>query len=218
MYMVLALPGNFGKTLRGKDTNLFMVKSCQNPIICPVASLHLCVSLCDLILVDVRDGFLFRSTDKRGAVSNKPFVGLVAAGRLTPHLKALGIYYGETVYSFRSGCSITMSLVGVPMEDVAQHVRWRFLDTAEYYMQTGKGLNMSHAASMLTDSMYAVEGSLPAVVSTAELFCSKNNLQSFPLAFPWSIFLVFRLLAFLLGFFLSFGEEHLSKFLTFPGW
>lgn len=161
---VLTLPGDeglfvnhsFGKTPRGKDTNSFMVKRCQNPIICPVANLHLYVSLCDLMSVDVRDGFLFRSMDKRGAVSNKTFVGLAAPGGLTPHLKALGIYDRKTVHSFRSGCSITMSLVGVPMEDVAWHVGWRSLDTAEYYTQTRKVLNMSHAASRLADSTHAV--------------------------------------------------------------
>ena len=89
---VLALPGeeglffnrSFGKTLRGKDTNSFMVKRCQNPIICPVANLRLYVSLCDLMSVDVRDGFLFRSMDKRGAVSSKPFVGLAASGCCRP--------------------------------------------------------------------------------------------------------------------------------------
>lgn len=109
-----------------------MVRRCQDPIICPVANLRLYVSLCDLMSVDVRDGFLFRSMDKRGAVSNKPFVRSAAAGRLTTHLKALGIYDGETVHSFRSGCCITMSLIGVPMEDVARHVGWRSLDTSEY--------------------------------------------------------------------------------------
>ena len=69
--VVLALSGedhSFGKTLRGKDTNSFMVKRCQSPIICPVANLRLYVSLCDLMSVDVRDGFLFRSMDKIGAV------------------------------------------------------------------------------------------------------------------------------------------------------
>lgn len=79
---VLALPGeeglffnhSFGKTLRGKDANSFMViKRCQNPIICPVANLRLYVSLCDLMSVDAKDGFLFRSMKKRGAVSNKTF-------------------------------------------------------------------------------------------------------------------------------------------------
>ena len=154
---VLALPGeeglffnhSFGQTIRRKDTKSFMVKRCQNPIICLVANLRLYISLCDLMSVDVRDGFLFRSMDKRGIVSNKPFVGSAATGRLTPHL---GIYDGETVQGFCSGCSISMSLVRVPMEDAAQHVGWKSLDMAEYYMQTGKVLNMSHADSMLANS------------------------------------------------------------------
>lgn len=103
---------------------------------------------------------------------------------MTPHLKALNIYDGETVYSFRSGCPVTMTLIGVPMEDVARHVGWRSLDTAEYYTQTGKVLNISRAASTLNDSTHADEGSLPAAVPAAELFGSKNDLQSFPLAFP----------------------------------
>lgn len=188
---VLALPGeeglffnhSFGKTIRGKDANSFMVKRCQNPIICPVANLRLYVSLCDLLSVDLRDGFLFKSMDKRGAVSNKTF-GLAAAGRLTPYLKALNIFDGETVHSFRSGCPITLSLTGVPMEDVARHAGWRSLDTAAYCTQTGKVLNMSHAASTLDDSTHAVEGSLPAAVSAAESFRFQNDLQSFPLAFP----------------------------------
>ena len=31
----------FGKTLRGKDTNTFMVKKCHDPFFCPVANLRL---------------------------------------------------------------------------------------------------------------------------------------------------------------------------------
>ena len=121
---VLALSGeeglffnhSFGKTLRGKDTNSFMVKRCQNPIICPVANLRLYVSLCDLMSVDVRDGFLFRSMDKRDAVSNKPFVRSAAGGRLTPHLKANGIYDRVTAglsLSFEAAIDCKLSPVAV---------------------------------------------------------------------------------------------------------
>ena len=161
-----------------------MVKRYQNPVFCPVANLRLYVSLCDLMTVDVRDSYLFRSMDKRGAVSSRLFIRSAVASRLTSHLKVLGIYDGETIHSFRSGCSITMSLVGVPMEDVAQHVGWKSLETAEYYPQTGKVMNMSRAASALADSTHAAGGSLPAAVSAAELFRSKNDLRGFPLAFP----------------------------------
>ncbi|KAJ7377687.1 hypothetical protein OS493_027249 [Desmophyllum pertusum] len=147
---VYSSTNTFGKTLRGMDTNSFMVKRCHNPTICPVSNLRLYVDHCDLMSVNVRDGHLFRSTDRKGAVSDKPFVGSAVANRLTPHLRTLGIHEGETVHSFRSGCSITMSMVGVSLEDVARHVGWKSLNTAEYYTQTGRVLNMSRAASART--------------------------------------------------------------------
>lgn len=83
-----------------------MVKRYQNLIICPEANLRLYVSLCDLMTIDVRDGYLFRcmvtrdqasvfflsaakkkgtqirSMDKRGAVSVTPIVGSAVASRL----------------------------------------------------------------------------------------------------------------------------------------
>ena len=42
------------------------------------------------------------------------------------------------MHSFRSGCSITLSLLGVPSEDVARHIGWSTIVTADYYSQTGK--------------------------------------------------------------------------------
>lgn len=76
-----------------------------------------------------------------------------------------------------------MSMVGVSLEDVACHVGWRSLNTAEYYTQTGRVLNMSRAASALADSTHVVHGS-PTAVSAAETFRSKNNLRGFSFAFP----------------------------------
>ena len=71
---------------------------------------------------------------------DKPFVGSAIANRLTSHLKPLGIH--------GSGCLITMSMAGVPLENVARHVGWRSLDAADYYTQTGRAINMSRAASV----------------------------------------------------------------------
>lgn len=174
----------FGKTLRGKDTNTFMVKKCRDHPFCPVANLRLYVDLCDLMSINLRDGYLFRSTNKKGAVSSKPFIGSAIANRLSLHLTTLKMHNGETMHSFRSGCSITMSLIGVSPEDVARHVGWKSLQTAEYYMQTGKVMKMSHAASALADSTLSVEGDPSAAISVANLFRIKNELRGFSLAFP----------------------------------
>jgi hypothetical protein len=96
----------FGKTLRGKNTNTFMAKKCRVPMFCPVANLRLYIDLCNLMSIDLRVGYLFRSTDKKGIVTGKPFIGSAIANRLTLHLETLGIHNGDTMHSFRSGCTI----------------------------------------------------------------------------------------------------------------
>ena len=64
------------------------------------------------------------------------------------------------------------------------HVGWKSLQAAEYYMQTGKVMKMSHAASALADSTLSVEGDPSAAISVANLFRIKNELRGFSLAFP----------------------------------
>ena len=125
--------------------------------------------------VNVRDGYLFRTTDRKGAVSDKPFVGSAIANRLISHPKtALGIHEAESIHSFRSGCYIAMSMVCVPLEDVARHVGWRSLDTADYYTQTERVINMSRVASALADSTHTAGGSISAAVQQLKHFILKT--------------------------------------------
>ena len=110
----------FGKTLRGKDSkNQFAVKRCpQDTVVCPVVNLTTYVKIADLMNINLREGFLSRATDPKGRVSPKPFVGSTVANRLRLYLTALNIDEGETMHSFRSGCSITLSLL------VPQMTKW----------------------------------------------------------------------------------------------
>ena len=139
---VLLLPGKqgllfhhkFGKTLRGKDSNIFAVKKClHDSIVCPVVNLTTYVRLADLMNIKLRESFLFRATDPKGRVSTKPFVGSTVANRLRLHLTTLKIHEGETMHSFRSGCSITLSLLGASDDQVARQVGWKSVQTAQYY-------------------------------------------------------------------------------------
>ena len=176
----------FAKTLRGKNSNTFMVKKCSNTTVCPVSNLRLYVQLCDLMAVNLRDGHLFRTTNK-GTVSTSPFIGSAVANRLVQHLKTLGIHNGKSMHSFRSGYSITLSLslLGVTSEEVARHVGWRSLDTAEYYTQTKKVMNMSNTASVLASSTAVTpSGAVAPASSVAQVFRAKNELRDFSLAFP----------------------------------
>ena len=62
--------------------------------------------------INLQEGILFRATDPKGRISPKPFVGSIVANCLRLHLTALNIHEGETMHSFRSSCSITLSLLG----------------------------------------------------------------------------------------------------------
>ena len=172
----------FGKTLRGKDSNVFMVKKSCNVTVCPVSNVCLYVSVSDLMGVDLRRGYLFSTTNNEGAVINNPFLGSSVANRLPLHLKFLGIHGGKTMHSFQSGCSITLSLLGVAPEVIARHVGWKSLEMAEYYSQMGKFMGLSNAASTLADGTFS-ECSIPSASFVADSFREKNELRGLSPAF-----------------------------------
>ena len=154
----------FGKTLTGKNSNTFMVKSCSNTVSL-VSNLRLCVQLCDLMTINLREGHLFRTTNK-STVSTSPFIGSAVANCLVQHLKTLDIHNGESMHSFRSGCFITLSLLGMTSEEVARLVGWRSLDTAEYYTQTKTVVNMSNTSSVLASSTAIIPSGAVAPASS----------------------------------------------------
>ena len=113
-------------------------------IYCPITNLRFYVAIAKEMGIDLKYGFLFRTSDRKGNVSDSPSVG--SADRLRKHLTDLKILGGETVHSFRSGCSITLSLLGIPYDQVAKHVGWKSVDMAIYYSQYDKvmSLNAQH--------------------------------------------------------------------------
>ena len=58
----------FGKTLRGKDSNVFAVKTCpHDSTVCPIINLTTYVKLADLVNVNLREGFLSALPTRRPA-------------------------------------------------------------------------------------------------------------------------------------------------------
>lgn len=173
------------KTLRGKDYKTFAIKECQDDHLCPVANLSRYFHLCKSTAVDLRDGYLFRSTDKHGRVSTNPFVRTTVAARLHTHLTALGIAKGETMHSRRSGCSITLSMMAASMEQISTHIGWKSTQTAKYYTQTDKVLGLTKEVDMLAQSTSAVDkDTAPKATIIAETFRIHDNLTGCRLAFP----------------------------------
>ena len=135
--------------------------------------------------IDSRDGYLFRSTDKHGRVSNNPFIGSSIAAHLKTHFSHLGIADGETMHSFRSGCSITLSMLDASIEDIATHVGWRSTESAQYYTQTDKVLGLANSADLLARSTNPMASShkVPEASRVADTFRSHNDLNNYRLAF-----------------------------------
>jgi hypothetical protein len=93
------------------------------------------------------------------------FQGSAVGNRLEKHLTTLKIFDGETMHSFRSGCSITLSLLGASDDDVAHHVGWQSLATARYYTQTRHVMHTSKTAALLSDSAAPATSTLPSQAS-----------------------------------------------------
>ena len=53
------------------------------------------------------------------------------------------------MHSFRSGCSITLSLLGASDDQVASHVGWKSIQMARYYSQVPKVMALSLPTSLL---------------------------------------------------------------------
>ncbi|EDO30749.1 predicted protein [Nematostella vectensis] len=110
--------------------------------------------------------------------------GSTIANRLKLHLGKADILEGETMHGFRSGCSITLSLLRVSTEDVARHVGWKSTSTADYYSQTGKVMNAERVADALAESSVPnATGETPALSLAAD-FTTNNRLGNLSLAFP----------------------------------
>ena len=132
---------------------------------------------------NLREGYLFRALNDANAVSDSPFVDAAVANRLKTHLQMANIHGGETMHSFRSGCAITLSLLGVSPDDIAIHVGWKSFSTVEYYSQTGKVMRSQKVAATLASSTLSGHGNQVQAVKAAAAFDANNELMGFKPAF-----------------------------------
>lgn len=102
----------WGKTLRDGSSNLFDLRRHPNPFICPVRAIENYIIISQNIGVDLHHGYLFRPTSPQGSVLDKPFLSSAAESRLKFYLGQVKIDEGETLHSFRSGCTLTLAFPG----------------------------------------------------------------------------------------------------------
>ena len=170
----------FGKTLRGNGRNVSGLKPIPDSPFCPVTNLRFYVALAEKMSIDLRAGFLFLMTNHHGNVTVSHFVGSAVANRVKKNLDDLRINDGETVHSFRSGCSITLSLLGISYEQVvAKHVGWKSLDMAVYYTQFDKVMAIDDASSVVAHASQGSSKDTSDAEMLGKYFRARNFLNGF---------------------------------------
>ena len=84
------------------------------------------------------------------------------------------------MHSFRSGCSITLSILGVPYDQVAKYVGWKSIDMAQYYTQFDKVMSTNDVSSLISAS--AVHDPLlgqPLAQRLGQQFRERNFLNGY---------------------------------------
>ena len=169
----------FGKTLRGNGANVFGIKPVKNTSYCPMSNLQFYIALTKKMSINLKGGYLFRVTNRHGQVTDSPFVGSAIANRLKKHLTDLKIDSGESMHSFRSGCSITLSLLGVSYQQVAKHVGWKSLETTAHYCQTEKVMSPDDPSSILSRFAAQSRTDTSTVETLTKDFRDKNSLSAY---------------------------------------
>jgi hypothetical protein len=132
----LRLCHTFTKTIRGNSKpNSFVIKKCDEDIICPVRALDRYVTACKECGVDLTNGYLFRIVSEAGVVLDQPVEYCTIYARLKEYLIVLGIFDGETPHSFRAGCAIFMGMSGAVHNEqqMMDHLGWYTPESSRYY-------------------------------------------------------------------------------------
>ena len=143
----------------------------------PVRNFERYLSISKLLRIDLSKGYLFHAT-KGKRVLDDPFVGSAVHNRLKSY-RAINSDDGETLHSSRSGCSITLSLLGVSKESIASHVGWANSNVVDHYSDLRDLLLPSAPAAVLANSV-----STDASSSVVAAYKACNDVSLFQKAFP----------------------------------
>lgn len=148
----LLVTRSFGKTLRGGQSNTYVLHKTADKAICPVLGLqdlHLCMSGMGIPTL----GYIFRPVGKTGNVRDEPMKYTAINNRLRLYLTEMEEHTGETPHSFRAGCAISM-VVGEASKSAAtvmSHIGWASEKMLEKYSRAGLLLEGSAAAENLSE-------------------------------------------------------------------
>ena len=114
-----------GKTVK-RSPRSFVLKFSDDKELCPITELQKYFTMATTCQVDLSTGYVFRPLDPaKKQILNKPFTSLALYPRLKAYMERLHIWEGESPHGARSGCTITLLLLGCSKASVQEHVGWK---------------------------------------------------------------------------------------------
>ena len=164
------------KSLRDGTSNVFALKHHADSSVCPLTAVEVYISLCDLLKISIRQGFLFRPLDPSGEILPAPFESEAARARLSTYVRQISAFANRNVTShgLRSGCAISLAIAGAKLDVIRDHVGWKCSSTdSHYYIKLNQVLGLGRRA----DTLSSLE------VDLAKAYKQYNNLHGFTIAF-----------------------------------
>ena len=82
-----------------------------------------------------------------------PLLSSTAESRFRKYLCDAQIDSGETLYSFRSGCALTLAVSGSPLADVMSHVGWSTSKMTLYFLKLADVIRAGAPADLLASAL-----------------------------------------------------------------
>ena len=162
-----------GKTIRSADGQLLVVpRVTEEPALCPVLAFDRYVAACRVAGLDLRRGYLFPPTasPKHLSVRDAPFSAAAATKRLRVYLPEEEL----TAHGARSGCAITLLMLGASVESVQEHCKWASAEICRHYTKLERVRRLDSSARLLQTGV-SVEGGVSDADSAAVLYELLNS-------------------------------------------
>ena len=85
------------------------------------------ISLCDLLKISIRQGFLFRPLSPSGEILPAPFESAAAQARLSTYVRQIPAFANRnvTLHGLRSGFAISLAIAGAKLDAIMDHLGWK---------------------------------------------------------------------------------------------
>ena len=110
------------------------------------------ISLCNLLKISIRQGFLFRPLNPSGEILPAPVESAAAQVRLSVYVHHIPAFANRnvTLHGLRSGCAISLAIAGAKLDVIMDHVGWKSSSTARHYIKLNRVLGLGGAADTLS--------------------------------------------------------------------